>query len=210
MKQSHLFFSETTIPVEPLHLTFHSIVAAVQCEPCQWDIIDIHLSIQASQDSFQKKNIQAPQSADKKAIYRGKQHLWYWLLLTFGSIICCFIFKTNSSGILLKGSSKSDSQEVPTDGYIKRYSFFPQVSSNIYFCLITHIWAMPNTSIVLYLRAPLEHPDFMFFTQGHLESRRWGIGRHYPFGFSTHIIQQQLFSKVISLLNSTFWIISQP
>lgn len=42
----------------------------------------------------------------------------------------------------------------------------------------------------------------MLFAQGHLENRRWGIGKHYPFGFPTHIIQQQLFSKVISPLNS--------
>lgn len=115
------FFLETTSQAAPPHVTF-SIVAAVQYDPCQWAIIDILQSIQASQELFERKVITALWSADKRAIYRGKQHLWYWSRLTFGPVICCFIFKSNSSGMR---QLQVWQEGVPADDHIKRwYTWF--------------------------------------------------------------------------------------
>lgn len=98
-----------------------SIVAAVQCDPCWRSFISIHLSIQASQESFQERQIQALQSVDERAIHKGKQQLWYWSRLTFGPAIWCFLFKP-------------ERKEVPNDGYIK--TTFPcYFSGFIHFCM---------------------------------------------------------------------------
>lgn len=98
-----------------------------------------------------KEGYNTYQSADKRSINRSKQNLWYWSRLTFGPMVCCYI--------------KSDGQ-----GLLRFYQTFISI-------LITYLWELPSTTIGLYLRAPLEYPEFMFLAQGHLESRRWGIGK---------------------------------
>lgn len=105
-------------------------------------------------------------------------------------MICCFIFKSDPSGALFERQLQVWQPRITSRWLYKkgRKRRCTRFFSRTYFNLITHSRCCPV--------------EFMLFAQGHLENRRWGIRRHYPFGFPTHIIQQQLFSKVISPLNS--------
>lgn len=69
---SHPSFFETMIQVELPHSSYALHCCCKIVWSCQWANIDIHLSVQASQEASQKKDIQALQSADKRAIYWGK------------------------------------------------------------------------------------------------------------------------------------------
>lgn len=100
-KSSFFLWNNDTSRAAPLHVT-HCIVAARLCDLASGPILTSTCQYRQAKRPLKRRISKRFKVQIKEPFTEANCLLLYWSGLTFGPMICCFIFKSDSSGALFE------------------------------------------------------------------------------------------------------------